>query len=73
MITNLWHGAAASAADRSLTVAVKFGPDIDKLYRLDRKTGSAVQVDLDNGILRTPLPGGTGDLYRYTDEPFPGT
>ncbi|MCH2131102.1 MAG: hypothetical protein MK179_18320, partial [Pirellulaceae bacterium] len=44
MITNLWHGAAASAADRSLTVAVKFGPDIDKLYRLDRKIGRPPHV-----------------------------
>jgi hypothetical protein len=73
MITNLWHGANASAADRSLTVAVKFAPDVHKLYRLDRATGSAVRVDLDHRVLRTTLPGGTGDLYRYTDKPFPGT
>ena len=73
MITNLWHGAEASAADRSLTVALKFTPEVRKLYRLDRETGRAVRVDLDDGVLRTTLPGGTGDLYRYTDEPFPGT
>ena len=73
MITNLWHGADASAADRSLTITVKFAPEVRTLYRLDRITGRAVRVDLDQGILRSTLPGGTGDLYRYTDVPFPGT
>ena len=52
---------------------MEFAPDVHKLYRLDRMTGSAVQVDLDNRVLRTTLPGGTGDLYRWTDKPFPGT
>ena len=73
MNTNLWHGADASAAARSLTITVKFAPEVRTLYRLHRITGRAVRVDLDQGILRTTLPGGTGALYRYTDEPFPGT
>ena len=73
MITNLWHGAGASAADRSLEITVNFAPDVHQLYRLDRMTGRAVPVDLDNGVLRKTLPGGTGDLYQYTDKPFPGT
>ena len=73
MITNLWHGAGASAAGRSLAITVNFTPDVHQLYRLDRMTGRAVPVDLDNGVLRTTLPGGTGDLYQYTDKPFPGT
>ena len=73
MITNLWHGAAASAADRSLTVAIKFAPDVQKLYRLDRISGKTEPVGLENGVLHLTLPGGTGDLFKYTEKPFPGT
>ncbi len=72
MVTNLWHGANASSDDRALTVSVKFAPHIRKLYRLDRISGDTIRVNLNRGILRTSLPGGTGDLYKYTATPFPG-
>ena len=73
MITNVWHGAEASAADRTSAIAIKFAPEVKKLYRLDRISGKTVPVDLQNGVLRLNLPGGTGDLFKYTAEPFPGT
>ena len=73
MITNLWHNARASAADRMLTVSMEFAPNVRTLFRLDRSGGTAGPVRLEDGILRTRLPGGTGDLYKYTADPFPGT
>ena len=73
MITNMWHGAEASAADRTSAITIKFAPEVRKLYRLDRISGKTVPVDLQNGVLRLNLPGGTGDLFKYTAEPFPGT
>ena len=31
-----------------------------------------VPVDLQNGVLRLNLPGGTGDVFKYTDDPCSG-
>ena len=73
MITNLWHGAEASAADRTLAIAIKFASEVQKLYRLDRISGKTEPVVLENGVLHLNLPGGTGDLFKYTEKPFPGT
>ncbi len=73
MITNVWHGAEASAADRTSAIAIKFAPEVTKLYRLDRISGKTEPVALQNGVLRLNLPGGTGDLFKYTADPFPGT
>lgn len=72
MVTSLWHGANASAQERALSITMNFAPDVRRLYRLDRITGREVPVRLNRGTLRTTLPGGTGDLYKYTSEPFPG-
>ena len=35
--------------------------------------GKTEAVVLQNGVLRLNLPGGTGDLFKYTAQPFPGT
>ena len=40
---------------------------------LDRVSGKAVPVDLRDSVLHLKLPGGTGDLFKYTADPFPGT
>ena len=73
MLTNLWHNAEASAAKRTVTFALQFADDVKQLYRLDRQSGKAVPVELKNGRLHLPLPGGTGELFKYTADPFPGT
>ena len=72
MITNLRHNANASAADRMLAISIEFAPKVGTLFRLDRIGGEAVPVRLEDGVLKTRLPGGTGDLYKYTPGPFPG-
>ncbi len=72
MLTNLWHNAGASASERTLAFTVKFAPEVKKLYRLNRINGKVESVDLDHGVLRISLPGGTGDLFKYTAGPFPG-
>ena len=73
MITNLRHNANASAGERTLAITMEFAPGVRTLFRLDRRDGTAVPVNLGGGILHTTLPGGTGDLYKYTPGPFPGT
>ena len=66
MLTNLWRG------DPSLTFTVTFAPEVKILYRLSRITGKTESVDVDHGVLRIRLPAGTGDLFKYTADPFPG-
>lgn len=72
MITNLWHGAGAKAADRALPVTIKFAPEVETLHRLNRLTGQSERLPLDGAILRITLPGGTGDLFKVNDGAFPG-
>ena len=73
MITNLWHNADASAEDRTLAITMRFDPSVKKLYRLSRTTSETETVKLRDGILEITLPGGTGDLFKYGRDPFPGT
>ena len=73
ILANLWHDKDSSASDRTLDFTIKFEPDVEKLYRLDRISGRAEPVELDNGAPRVRLPGGTGDLFKYTADPFPGS
>ena len=72
MLTNLWHDADATAADRAFPVTIRFAPEVETLYRLNRLTGKSEQLQLDNGIVRITLPGGTGDLFKLNDGAFPG-
>ena len=73
MITNLWYNADASAEDRTLAITMRFDPSVKKLYRLSRTTSETETVKLRDGILEITLPGGTGDLFKYGRDPFPGT
>ena len=73
MLTNLWHGKNGSAEDHALAFAIKFAPEVKKLYRLNRLSGSAETVPLAGGKLTVQLPGGTGDLFKYSTKPFPNS
>ena len=42
------------------------------ILQAQKKSGRAQSVVLQDSTLRTSLPGGTGDLYKYTANPFPG-
>ena len=72
MLTNLWHGMDATAADRALTVTVTLDPKVKVVGRLSRKTGDPEMLAVTDGRLRITLPGGTGDLLRLGDAEFPG-
>ena len=72
MVTNLWQNAGATAADRALTVTIRFAPEVKTLHRLNRLSGKSELLPLDSGILRITLPGGTGDLFKLNDGVFPG-
>ena len=72
MLTNLWHNAGASAADRALPVTIKLAPEVKEIHRLNRLTGKAEPVPIRNGTAKITLPGGTGDLLKINDGDFPG-
>ena len=71
MLTNLWHRADCSASDCTLPLTMRFSPDVKTIYRLDRLSGNTEPVNVVDGELTVHLPGGTGDLFKYTPGPFP--
>ncbi|MHB9035872.1 MAG: LamG-like jellyroll fold domain-containing protein [Armatimonadota bacterium] len=69
MVTNLYSGASLNATQATLNLTVTFATGTTCVYRVDRTTGSQVQVNLDgNRQLHLTLPGGSGDLFCM--EPF---
>jgi len=70
MLSNLWHEADTSAADAPLSFVIDFDSSIDELLVLDRVTGREVLLPLADHQLSVTLPGGTGNLYKYTTGPF---
>ena len=77
MLTNLWRKAGAtegSAANTRLTFRVVLDPTITSIQRLNRVTGQAERLHIEDpaeGLILT-LPGGTGDLFKIDDGEFPG-
>lgn len=72
MVTNLWHGKGASAADRQATITLEFDDSIKTVARLSRETGRAELLQLTDHSLTITLPGGTGDLFGLDGLHFPG-
>ena len=72
MLTNLWHGKGASAAERALTVTLTLDPKVKVIGRLSRETGRPEALGVNGGKFRITLPGGTGELMRFGDAEFPG-
>ena len=72
MLTNLWHGMGASAAERSVTVTLTLNPKVKVISRLSRETGQPETFVVEGGRFRVRLPGGTGELLRLGDAEFPG-
>jgi hypothetical protein len=72
MLTNLWHGQGASAAQRSLTVTLTLDPQVKVIGRLSRETGRPESLSVTGGKFQLTLPGGTSDLLRFDDAAFPG-
>ena len=72
MVTNLWHGKGASAAERRVTVRLKLDSDVEVVGRLSRETGAPELLEIADGELLLTLPGGTGELLRIGNAEFPG-
>jgi hypothetical protein len=72
MITNVWHGPKASAADRTISVSVEFSGGLRSISRLSRETGQPERLQLTENTLHLTLPGGTGDLFKCGPGPFVG-
>ena len=70
MLTNLNFDANDAVKD-ALEFEVQFDSTVNSLQRLDRLTGRDEVVPLTSHRLRVTLPGGTGDLFKYsTGRPF---
>ncbi len=72
MVTNLWHGAGASAFERRMTVTLHVDPGVRIVGRLSRETGAPERLRVTDGRLTLTLPGGTGELLQLGDANFPG-
>ena len=72
MVTNLWHDAGASAADRQVTITLEFDGAIKTIARLSRETGRPELLQVTDHSLTIALPGGTGDLLGFHELHFPG-
>ena len=72
MLTNLWHGAQATASQRSMKIALELDSRVTTVGRLSRKTGRSEKLAVDGGQVELILPGGTGELLRFGDATFPG-
>ncbi len=70
MLSNIYHGATLSASAAGVGFTVTFDAGTDGLWRLNRETGAQEWVALNNHVLNTTLPGGTGDLYTYSAAGF---
>ena len=73
MLTNLNHGMDMSAEDASLSFILTFDSGVESIWRLNRITGLAEEIELSNHMLHLTLPGGTGDLFKYDNGLFTGT
>ena len=67
MVTNANQRSNLSAANTSLSFTLTFDNSINGLKRLNRTTGQEEAVALTNHILNLTLPGGTGDLFKFTN------
>lgn len=72
MVTNLWHGQGAAAADRKVTVRLRLDRSVRHVGRLSRETGAPELLVVRDGVLELTLPGGTGDLLSLDGARFPG-
>lgn len=73
MLTNLAHGPESSAQDEEAVFRLQIASDAPSLLRLNRETGQREEVlAAGGGELVVTLPGGTGDLFKWSDgHPWP--
>ena len=71
MVVNLVHGLNMSKVDGSRMVRLTFDADVDRIERLNRLTGRIetlqTNVEGDARVLDVLLPGGTGDLFKWSN------
>ena len=72
LLTNLAHGLGGSAGAEALNYTMTFDNSVTQLRRLNRITGLQETVPLSGNTLSLNLPGGTGDLFKYSTDDFPG-
>tara|TARA_Y100000588_G_scaffold179335_1_gene193205 strand:- start:3828 stop:5246 length:1419 start_codon:yes stop_codon:yes gene_type:complete len=71
MVVNLVHGLNMSKMDGSRMVRLTFDTDVEKIERLNRLTGQIetlqTKVEGESRVLDVLLPGGTGDLFKWSN------
>ena len=78
LLVNLSHGPGRSARECELTLRMTFNPYVAAVVRLDRETGAPVNMPLTptgshgETEMVVTLPGGTGDLFKFSNGDFAG-
>jgi hypothetical protein len=72
MLVNAFHGKTFDASAATASFVLVFDPSINALLRINRLTGEPEKITLANHTLNLTLPGGTGDLFKYTTGDFAG-
>jgi hypothetical protein len=72
MLVNMYTSPTLDATQTSLGFTITFDNTVNSLWYVNRATGQVEQIDLVNHILNWTLPGGTGDLFKYSNGDFPG-
>jgi len=72
MLTNMFQGTTLTPEQASLGFKITFDNSVNSLWRLNRATGLAEEVQLTNHILNITMQGGTGDLFKYDAGDFAG-
>jgi hypothetical protein len=70
MLVNTFHGQKLSASEAEVNFTLTFDPSVRSIWRLNRWTGKVEELSLDGQQLKITLPGGTGDLFKFSDGEF---
>lgn len=69
MLTNCQHAADKTALESSNKITIKFDETVKQIEKINRKTGKIEIIELsDHRLLDYELPGGTGDLFKFSTQ-----
>jgi len=65
MVVNRQHGAQRSARTQGRTMGIGFEDGVTAIHAIERQSGLAVPIPINDGYFAVTAPGGTGTLLRF--------
>ena len=65
MVVNRQHGMLRSARTQGRTMGIVFDDSVTAIHAIERQSGLAIPVPVEDGYFTITLPGGTGNLLRF--------